>query len=283
MRFLVLPTLLALVLLADTLRGSAMDAYLEERSYEDVYVLPSAEWLSVFSAGHHEAVADLVWAKALVYVGDEFRHEGGLRNVFRYADAILTLDPDHRRAYRWVGTMGLYRPTGTTLEDGERTVGFLRQGVERFPNDGELVWDLAATLTYELPSFTDDLAEKERYRAEGSEFMMRAAELGAGPHWLVLTNATSLVELGRTEQAIRHLEEMYPLVDDEETRRDILFRIELLQGQADAEALRRIHADLEAAREESYPYIPMDLFLFVGERSDPDEALERWFLPGESQ
>ncbi|MCB9600778.1 MAG: hypothetical protein H6720_10560 [Sandaracinus sp.] len=204
--------------------------YLGATAYEDVYYLPSPVWLRRFALGHDEALADLVWMKALVYVGDEFAHRGDVENVYRYADVIVALDPDFRRVYSWATTMGLYRPDASDARGGARSRSLLGAGqLERLPDDGELTWELAATYAYELPSLTDDVAEKERFRSVGSDHMVTAARLGAGPPWLALTNASHLETLGRFDQAIRHLEEMYALVQDDDTREQIELRLEGLR------------------------------------------------------
>lgn len=270
--------LAALVAVLAPLREAAMHRYLAAQTYEDVYYLPSPEALRGLSFGYRRALADLVWARALVYVGDEFRHRGDLENVFRYADAILALDPDFKRVYQWIGTVGLYRPIAPTIEEGLRTASYLERAVERFPDDGELVWDLAATLSYELPSLTDDQALEQQLRERGAQLMVRAAEMGAGPRWLALTNATQLEQLGRTEQAIRHLEQIYPLAD-EETQREILARLEALRASAQAEQLRYFEEELEQRRMRFFPHVPMSLFVLVGEPWDHEAAALRWFLP----
>ncbi len=271
---LALATLIALCL---PLRETTMHRYLAAQTYEDVYYLPSPEALKGLSFGYRRALADLLWARALVYVGDEFRHRGDLENVFRYADALLALDPDFKRVYQWIGTVGLYRPVAPTVEEGLRTLSYLERAVQRFPDDGDLVWDLAATLSYELPSLTDDPALKENFRERGAQIMVKAAEMGAGPSWLALTNATQLERLGRTEQAIHHLEQIYPLTD-EETQQEILARLRALRASAQAERLRYFEEDLEERRMRSYPYLPTSLYVLVGEPRDHEEAALRWFL-----
>ncbi|MCB9619523.1 MAG: hypothetical protein H6721_22660 [Sandaracinus sp.] len=253
------------------LRAEAMDRFLGATAYEDVYYLPSPVWMRRFALGHDEALADLVWMKALVYVGDEFAHRGDVENVYRYADVIVALDPDFRRVYSWATTMGLYRPTRPTLEEGLEAVRYLERGLERFPDDGELTWELAATYAYELPSLTDDVAEKERFRSVGSDHMVTAARLGAGPPWLALTNASHLETLGRFDQAIRHLEEMYALVQDDDTREQIELRLEGLRAGAAAEALRSTERDLRDRHQRDFPWIPVDFYVVVGPRKVPHE------------
>lgn len=257
-------------------RMRAMNGFVQEQRYEDLYYLPPPAWLGVMSLGHREAFADVVWMKGLVYVGDEFREEGGMQNVFRYADAMITLDPEFRRAYEWTGVAGLYRPTDSTREEIETTIEFLRLGVERFPNDGELKWDLGTTLMYELTRHVDG-EEKEAVRREATQHMVAAARLGAGPPYLALSNATQLLRQGEIDTAIRHLEEMYPLIDNEETQAAILGELQRLRGAAQAEAVQAARESFANEWMGAYPWIPSAFYLHLG----PRPVVSPGYLPPE--
>ncbi len=258
-----------------SLRGRAMEDYLSAQTYEDIYYLPPPAWLEVMSLGHRRALADLIWLRALIYFGDEFENRGAVRHVFKYGDAMLTLDPDFRRVYRWVGVAGVYTPEGSPLEFIERAIDVLRAGVARFPEDGELAWDAGATITYDLlPHLPRDHPDRERLRLEGNEHMMAAARLGAGPDWLVITNATSLRKLGQKERELRHLEEMYSLVHDPDVKKEIEIRLSQLRDEAYAEAFRRVNEEFEQRRLEEYPYMPPTLYFFVADPVQSASGLE---------
>lgn len=250
---------------ARELRIAASDHATATETYEDVYYVPPPQYLPVFSLGYDEAVADMLWIRSLIYFGEELVQRGQVKHVFEYAEAILTLDPDFRRVYHWVASAGIYRPTETSVEDMYRATEFLERGVRRFPDDGEMAWDLGATLSYELVPRIDDPEEKERLRSSGVEHMQVAARLGAGPAWLALTNATQLRRLGRTEQALRHLEEMLATVDDPATKEAIEGEIRALRGAAHAEALSHALEEFERRRLAEYPYLPSGLFMLVRE------------------
>lgn len=222
--------LVALALASDALRASAHERYQSAQRYEDVYYLPPADWLPVLSLGWDEAAADLLWMRALVYFGQEFEHAGDVEHVFDYADAIVALDPHFLAAYRWMGMAGLYRPQAITVEDLERSVAFMERGAERFPNDGELAWNLGAALAFELPPLLGDDPDGIREaRARGLPYLMKATRLGAAPEWSALSNATLLLRIGRRAQAIQHLTQMKALVEDPETRARIEARIQALR------------------------------------------------------
>ena len=260
---------LAVVLCAlatDRLRARAHSDYAEHQTYEDTYYLPPNDWLSVFSLGWDEALADLIWMRALVYYGEEMRQDGAVQFVFRYGEAIEALDPEFVAVYRWVGVAGLYRPHAITVEDIEHTVRFMQRGAERHPNDGELIWDIGAILAYELPPVLADEEASDLARERALPFLTRAARLGAAPAWATLTNAAMLARVGRTDLAARHLEEMYDQADDPQTRSRIAARIRQLRTQAEAEAFLAAMEQLEQERRDSFPYVGPSLFLLLGER-----------------
>lgn len=253
-----------------SLRGRAMEQYLQTQTYEDIYYLPPPAWLQVMSLGYRRALADLIWLRALIYFGDEFENRGAVKHVFNYGESMLALDPDFRRVYRWVGVAGVYTPTGSPPEFIEQAIDVLRRGVERFPEDGQLAWDAGATIMYELlPHLPKDDPDRERLRTEGTEHMMAAARLGAGPDWLVITNASALRKLGEKERELHHLEEMYAMVRDPVVKGQIEVRLSQLRDEAYAEAFRRANEEFEERRKAEFPYLPPTLYFFV---ADPIES-----------
>jgi len=260
-------TLLGLVIFGiASVRPQLMGRYLKSQTYEDVYYLPAAAWLPLMSLGYREALADGLWMKGLVYFGEEIRHRGNARNIYNYAESMLALDPYFRAVYRWVGMGAIYRTGKISIEDVKRAVSFLKRGANRFPNDGELAWDLAATLRYELMPYISDRREKEAMKEYAMEYMLAAARLGGGPPWLVLTNITELRRLGQAEQAVRHLEEMYASVQDPSTKQQIGFQLEHMRGLAFKEAVEHANEVLTQQRSEHFPYMNDNLYLCVGRR-----------------
>jgi len=269
-RLIVAVLLIAALAGVRSLRSRAMNQFLATQTYEDIYYLPPPDWLEVMSLGYRRALADLIWLRALVYFGDEFMNEGEVKHVHNYGESMLKLDPDFRRVYSWVGVAGVYTPKGSPPEFIEQAVDVLRRGVQRFPNDGDLAWDAGATIMYELlPHLPKDDPSRARLEAEGNEHMMAAARLGAGPDWLVITNATSLRKLGENDRELRHLEEMYALVRDTKVKAEIEVRLSQLRDEAYAEAFRRANEEFEERRLAEFPYMPSALYFFV---ADPIES-----------
>jgi hypothetical protein len=251
---------------AGVLRARVMDHALASRRYEDVYYVPPPQWLPVVSLGWREALADVLWMRALVYFGDEVIAQGALAHVFDYTDAMLVLDPDFRAVYHWIGTAGIYRPQEPSPADVRRAIDVMRRGIDRFPDDGELAWTLGASLAFELPPLLDDERERDEARSEGADYLALAARLGAAPEWAALANASILDRVGRTDAAVRHLEEMYASVQDEDVRAQIAEAIAAMRSQMEAEAFVEATRAEEEARAGELPYLDEDLYFLVGPR-----------------
>ena len=263
------------------LREQAMGHYLSTQRYEDVYYLPPPAWLRLFSLGYREALADLIWMKALIYFGEELYHRGEVKNLYAYTDAILALDEHFVAVYHWVASCALYRTGEITVDDARRAIAYLERGVRLFPDDGTLAWDLGATYRFELVPLLIDREARDEARRRGVEHLQTAALRGAGPPWLVFTNATQLEKLGQTEQAIHHLEEAYQSIFDPQLRQDIESRLRALRSTAHAEALRHAVVDFEQERQKHFPYLSGILYWLVGARPPFDgyQQLQHYFDP----
>ena len=275
---LMLLCILGLALAADRVRAGAQQHFLQTQTYEDVYYLPPKQYLVLGALGYRAALADLIWMKALVYYGEELSHRGDVKNLYRYGDAVLALDPDFKRVYRWIANCALYRTGEITVNDARAAIRYLEVAMRRFPDDGELAWELGANYTYELaPMLTDD-EEKKAARRTGLDYLELAVRRKAGPSWLVLQTAGELHALGRVEQAIRHLEDVYATTTDAQVRTRIEQRLMTLRSQAYAEAMRRTSVELEEARKRNFPYLDTTLYLLVGPR--PPVGGDAWLASG---
>ncbi|MBX7195748.1 MAG: hypothetical protein K1X94_27085 [Sandaracinaceae bacterium] len=256
-------------------RAVAATAALDAQSYEDVYYLPPPSWLPLLSLGHREALADLIWCRSLVYLGEEYAHQGGLGFVFDYTEAMLTLDPDFQAVYHWIATAGVYQPQEVTPEEIERSVAVMERGRERFPDDGQLAWELGATLSFELAPLLPAGPARDDARLRGAEHLVDASRLGAAPDWMVLSTTSQLASIGSAELAVQALEEMYASVGDEQVRTEIAARIASIRSEAYGNAFVEANDELERARVRRYPYVAPSLYFLLapGPGESWDESL----------
>jgi tetratricopeptide (TPR) repeat protein len=266
---------------ADRIRIHAQALYARGQTYEDVYYLPPPNELILSSLGHRSALADAVWMKALIYFGDELYRKGNVANLFRYADAVLTLDDHFQRAYRWVASAAIYRTGDVTVEDVRKAITYLERGVRIFPDDPDLAWDLGATYAYELAPMLPIGPAREEARRKSLEHLEMAALRGAGPAWLGLQTAKQLDSLGRKAQAVQHLQDLYATATDPGIKAELENRLAALQTEAYVDAMRAAAEDLETRRTRDFPYLSPSLYLLVGQRPpcDGDELRLRGFDP----
>lgn len=262
----------------DYFRGRAQEHFAATQTYEDVYYLPPDDALLVGSLGYRGALADLIWMKALIYYGEELSHRGNVENLYRYGDAMLALDPDWKRVYHWIASSALYRTGTVTVDDARAAIRYLEVATRRFPDDGELAWDLGANYVFELAPMLKSNSDREAARRKGLDYLEAAALRNAGPPWLVLQTARQLQKLGRNEQAIRHLEDVYATATDPSVRTQIEEQLAYLRSANYAEALKRTNEEVEAARLKAFPYLDTTLYLLVGPR--PPFGGDAWLARG---
>lgn len=254
------------------LRAAAATHLRGTRTYDPRSFVPDPETLPPLSLGYRRALADLLWMRALVYLGEEFEHRERAAAVFDHADAILALDPDFKATYWWIGVTGTYRVGEVSIEDYLRTLDYLRRAAERFPDDPEVRWDLGAMMVYDQPR---TLRQREpelsrRIELEGLDHVEYAAVHGAAPPWVLYTATTKRQELGETQQALTRLREIVGLVDDPEVRQGLERRILFLE-QESAELQRDAELEhLQRRHRATYPWVPFGLWVQVDDpASDP--------------
>lgn len=240
-----------------------MTRFLASKSVEDTYAVPPADWLAVFSLGHREAAASALYPLALIYFGQGITHHHRTRYVFEYAETIAELDPEFREIYRFLSTAALYRLAPATPEELRRTVAFVRRGADRFPDDGGLAWNAAATMAYEVAPLLPK-EEREALENAAQPYFARAIETGHAPYWLALTTADRLGKLGMTERAAQQILTILPTIDDEATRLLMIQRLEELRAEADYEGLVQTLETLSARHQAEFPYVPFDFYLVLG-------------------
>lgn len=270
------------------LQGYAREAATTHKAateiYEHVAYLPPGWALELMSLGQREALADLLWARALIYLGEETVRNLSADYVLEYGRAITRLDRHFSAAYRVLAISANARPGLTEAEVTQRirkSLVFLEEGVRALPGDGELAWDTGSIYAYTLAPRLEDEEEYRAAKLRGLEHMQAATVRGAGPPWAGVANASTLIRLGQTEQAIAHLQELYAITSDPDVRRDIEGNLAHLRSVAFMEGLREVSAELSRDHERDFPYVSETLYLLLGPRPPFDRMawLGRRFDP----
>ena len=140
---------------------------------DDTLYLPRASALRAISLGHTELAADLVFIRALIYVGAELSQKGAQRWLENYLDTITQLDPSWKTPYRWAGVATMYNGRAITEADVRLSNHFLELGVRQFPDDWELPFMLACNYLFELHP-TDEQQRLENRKIGGEWKMVNA-------------------------------------------------------------------------------------------------------------
>jgi hypothetical protein len=198
--------------------------------------------------------------------GAHWSEHRDFRDIPRYADAILEIEPTFRPLYRLIDTLLVYRPLLGSEDDARLARGYLQRGTEARPGNAQAWIEYGEFLAFMAPSFLHDPAERDAWRREGAEALSRAVELGADADHAV-TAAALLSNTGARELAIRALEHAYTFTPETSDAHDAIGRrLAALEARAlrdKADAANRV---IDAAWRRDFPYVSRGLYVLVGPR-----------------
>ncbi len=185
----------------------------------DIGIVPSARTLRWLSLGHPTLAANLLWLRAVQYIGDPRANERGWEKLYPVVDTLTDLDPSHGYAYQVAGTLL------TSYDQVPESNAILEKGMKAVPDR----WILPFLRAYNAFWFDDDWATAGRY----AELAARAK--GAPPH--VRHYALAFYVKGqRADAAAAFLEQLLAESHDPETRAAV------------EEQLRQARLEQDAAR-----------------------------------
>ncbi len=234
---------------------------------DDQLYLPRASSLRVLSVDHGELAADLVFIRAVIYVGSELQQKGSGRWLEKYLNTITALDPTWRMPYRWAGVVTMYNGQPITNREVLLSSRFLELGMAQFPNDWEMAFMLGCNYLFELQ--THDPAQKAEWRKSGAEWIRHAALVGGAPPWVPLLAATIMRQEGEEDAAVRHLEQVYVSTQDESTRREVRNRLVGLHAKIDLAREARERQAFDRLRKQTMPYVSADMWVAIGAPAPP--------------
>lgn len=262
---LILATLVVFAIGSHAMRGRVLDRRLGAPAELDVLYVPPVDSLQWMSMGYREALADLLWVRALIYTGEHLK-DPEVAAVDRYVEAINGLSPRFRRAYLWGGITAVYGGQSVITRDMvDRAIAIYRRGLAQFPESHELLYPFGMLLLNQVPSTPGyEKDEIDSFRSEGIEAIRRAAAFGADP--LVRQYAATLIaEHGADELAIQFLETQLSQAQDEDHRRMLRRKLEELGGADSARRIERLRETFEAERTARAPYVPESLWAVLRE------------------
>jgi len=266
--------LCALALIVTAAIAAASHERLLERRNEfpadaDVLYVPPPRHLEIMSLGYREALADLIWIRALIFSGEHLGRES-IAWVDRYIDGINVLAPRFRRPYVWGGVTAVYG--GQKAVDRsmvERSIEIYRRGLREFPEDHEILYPLGMMLTHQVrstPGFDEEV--RSSMVEEGVDLIRKAAAFGADP--LVRQYAATVITAHASETlAIQFLETQLLWAEDEKYRRMLRMKLAELVGQEATQSIDRIRTEFFEERARRAPYVPERLYSVIRREATP--------------
>lgn len=220
--------------------------------------LPPLIVLRVLSAGHQQALADMLFVRAHSYFLSHFFSDRRFTWLTNYYDAISGLDPDNPKIYLWSAQAV---KLGQMIDDDTVNLAnrFLMEGILRFPRDWQMHLDLGFNLYFEFHGKTEEEKSLAKLRAR-DHFATAAGLPGSNidPNFVA-----ELFQRGHDDGlAVAYaLQKYYEATEDQ--RNQLLRRISTLSDTL-AEGIR-----LEESRwRQQYSHIPVALFALLDDRGE---------------
>ena len=248
---------------------------------EDRYYLPPPSWLRIFAMGYNEAVADSIWATTLIYFGGkriyyEKNADGSItppetaQYTTNHLKAVTSLDPRFKAAYLYGATLTMFHHGTITKETVKMSIDLLKTGLENFPNDGEIAFNLGFFYYSELPVFISKKDQPKEYKAAintGIKIIRRSTLLEGAPSYASSMAGNLLEKEGLENLMIEHLKAMLTKETNPAIRKRMYARLSKRISAAEQISIQKI-SRLYDDWKEHYVFAPFDLYLIISPSVD---------------
>ncbi len=230
----------------------------------DLPYAPSPGAAPYIALGYRELAADLLWIRALGYVGGD---DDQAVATSALVESIVALDPTFERIYGW-GALAI-SATGSNASNDDllAAIRILERGMARFPNS--YVLPLYAGQIYTVDLHSDDPVVTRRWQLEGARMLERAVRVPGAPAELGTFAAHLRTKLGQRDKAIRDLRELIVYTSNAKQREALIQKLAKLE-ESDAGELA-YELDTERLRfEETWraerPELTRTMYILIGPR-----------------
>jgi len=165
---------------------------------EKMMYLPSGKLIKPLAIGMDAALADILWARTVVYFGGHYVSDKDYKWLYHNLDIITTLDPKFVLAYKFGGMM-----LSLEADQVHRSIALLEKGIKNNPDS----WQLYFVMGFNHFYFMDDAASAAKY-------FEKAAQLPGHPAYVPRLVARMHAKSGKLDVAMAFLEEIEKEYDD---------------------------------------------------------------------
>ena len=224
-------------------------------------MVPPAEVARFASLGYRELLADVTWARTLVYFGSSWAGEGDLSQLEQLLDLIVALDPRFKPMYEWAAYAVVFRTGTATQSEYRSSLRYLERAMREFPDDYIYFWIAGSRYYFDLDA--PDQKTRRAYRERGAALIEEAMRKPNAPPDLATTAANMRSRLGQHQRAIESLRQMVMITDNDEAREKMLERLRIESPDL-ADEVERAADQLTRDWQKNLPSVPLDFYILLG-------------------
>jgi len=256
---------LAFVTLAAATGAAARGLAVAREGPFDIVFVPTAQTARWSALGHPTLVANFQWLRAVQYLGEPKGDERGWDALLPLGNLITDLDPRHDYAYQVIANVLAAKGR---VRDSNR---LLQKGVRNCPDKYILPFHRAVNAFLYSGNY-----------AEAGRWFEIASRVPGAPAERMRGYASSMYTKGnRVDAALKMLSDMYEEATDDESRKAIRQRMDVVRFEDAAATIERA-VDRYRQDRGMYP-LSLEFLIFQGYLARiPDEPLGgRWYLDAE--
>jgi hypothetical protein len=224
-------------------------------------LVPPPEIARFVSLGYRELLADITWARTLVYFGSNWAGEGDLSQLEQLLDLIIALDPRFKAVYDWAPYAVVFKTGTATQAEYRSSLRYLDLAMKEFPDDYQYFWIAGSRYYWDLHA--PDEETSRQYRDRGAALIEQAMQKPNAPPGLATTAANMRSRLGQHQRAVENLRRMVMITDNPDARDKMLQRLAVDDPGLAAE-LELAASDLEESWQRHMPLVPLDFYVLLG-------------------
>ncbi len=224
-------------------------------------MVPPAEVMRFASLGYRELLADVTWARTLVYFGSNWAGEGDLGQLEQLLDLVVALDPRFKPMYEWAAYAVVFKTGTATQAEYRSSLRYLERAMREFPDDYLYFWIAGSRYYWDLDAPDDKT--RRGYRERGAALIEEAMRKPNAPPDLATTAANMRSRLGQHQRAIESLRQMVMITDNDEAREKMLERLRVESPDL-ADEVERAADDLTLEWQKNMPSVPLDFYILLG-------------------
>lgn len=195
-----------------------IDSYKSDlAAIDDLGTIPSSDILKAVSLNQKALIADILWLKAIQYIGEKKQSEKGWAWFYHNINVITDLDPNFYLAYQFSGLILTVFANRT-----DQSIAILKKGVKHNPDN----WFMYFLLGY---NYFNELKDYNK----AAFYIKQASLIKGSPEFLKFFATRLYSSAGNPENGIIFTESLLIKTTDEEMKTNLLKRLKILYIERD--------------------------------------------------